>query len=73
MKDNLGIATLKIRDLYRDKSLTEKEFKKKTKQILEEFRDKELQTSRDYIAKLESYTNDLRTIKRILSRIRKDI
>lgn len=69
MKDNLGIATLKIRDLYRDKSLTEKEFKKKTKQILEEFRDKELQTSRDYIAKLESYTNDLRTIKRILSRI----
>jgi|LakMenE18May11ns_1017448.scaffolds.fasta_scaffold9207833_2 hypothetical protein len=67
MKDNIGIATIKIKNLYKDKTLTEKELRKRTKEILNEFRDEVLKDNREYIKKLQVSADELQTIKRILS------
>jgi hypothetical protein len=67
MKDNIGIATIKIKNLYKDKTLTEKELRKRTKEILNEFRDEVLKDNREYIKKLQISADELQTIKRILS------
>ena len=66
MKDNIGIATVKIHHLYKDKTLTDREFRKKTKEILNKFRDEVLNDNKEYIKKLQVSVNELETIKRIL-------
>ena len=66
MKDNIGITALKIRNLYRDTTLNDKEVQKKVKEILNEFRDEVLNDNKEYIKKLQVSVNELETIKRIL-------
>ena len=66
MTDNLGITTIKIFNLYKNTSLTSKELRKKTKQILEDFKNKEIESSYNTIKKLQKDSLDLITIKRIL-------
>jgi thiaminase len=67
MKDNIGITTIKIQNLYKDKTLTGKELRKRTKEILNEFKNEELEHNRQYIKKLQISADELQTIKRILS------
>lgn len=67
MKDNIGVTTIKIQNLYKDKTLTGRELRKRTKEILNEFRDEVLKDNREYIKKLQISADELQTIKRILS------
>jgi thiaminase len=67
MKDNIGVTTIKIQNLYKDKTLTGRELRKRTKEILNEFKNEELEHNRQYIKKLQISADELQTIKRILS------
>jgi uncharacterized membrane protein (DUF106 family) len=66
-KDKIGIATIKINNLYKDKTLTNKELRKRTKEILNDFRMEVLEDNKEYIKKLQKSQEELRTIKKILS------
>jgi uncharacterized membrane protein (DUF106 family) len=66
-KDKIGIATIKINNLYKDKTLTNKELRKRTKEILNDFRMEVLEDNEEYIKKLQKSQEELRTIKNILS------
>jgi uncharacterized membrane protein (DUF106 family) len=66
-KDKIGIATIKINNLYKDKTLTNKELRKRTKEILNDFRMEVLEDNKEYIKKLQKSQEELRTIKNILS------
>jgi uncharacterized membrane protein (DUF106 family) len=66
-KDKIGIATIKINNLYKDKTLTNKELRKRTKEILNDFRMEVLEDNEEYIKKLQKSQEELRTIKKILS------
>jgi uncharacterized membrane protein (DUF106 family) len=66
-KDRIGIATIKINNLYKDKTLTNKELRKRTKEILNDFRMEVLEDNEEYIKKLQKSQEELRTIKKILS------
>jgi hypothetical protein len=66
MKDNIGIAVIKISSLYKDNSLSKKELRRRTKYILNEFRNNELVSNQEYIKKLQVSAEELKTLKRIL-------
>jgi len=66
-KDRIGITTIKINNLYKDKTLTNKELRKRTKEILNDFRMEVLEDNEEYIKKLQKSQEELRTIKKILS------
>jgi uncharacterized membrane protein (DUF106 family) len=66
-KDRIGIATIKINNLYKDNTLMNKELRKRTKEILNDFRTEVLQDNEEYIKKLQKSQEELRTIKKILS------
>jgi uncharacterized membrane protein (DUF106 family) len=67
-KDRIGIATIKINNLYKDNTLTNKELRKRTKEILNDFRMEVLEDNEEYIKKLQTSQEELRTIKKILSK-----
>ncbi len=66
MKNNIGIIVIKISNLYKDNTLTGKELRKKTKEILNEFRNNELLSTQEYVKKLQVSAEELKTLKRIL-------
>jgi len=66
MRDNIGITAIKISNLYKDNSLSGKELRRRTKYILNEFRNNELVSNQEYIKRLEVAAEELATFKRIL-------
>ena len=65
-KDTIGIMAIKIFRLYKDKTLTDKQFRKMTKDLLLEYESEKLNDKSKVIEKLRKEAEDLRTIKRLL-------
>ena len=65
-KDTTGIMAIKIFRLYKDKTLTDKQFRKMTKDLLLEYESEKLNDKSKVIEKLRKEAEDLRTIKRLL-------
>jgi hypothetical protein len=65
-KDTTGIMAIKIFRLYKDKTLTDKQLRKMTKDLLLEYESEKLEDKSKVIEKLQKDSEDLLTIKRIL-------
>jgi hypothetical protein len=65
-KDTTGIMAIKIFSLYKDTTLTDKQLRKMTKDLLLEYESEKLQDKSNVIEKLQKEVEDLRTVKRLL-------
>jgi hypothetical protein len=65
-KDTTGIMAIKIFSLYKDKTLTDEQLRKMTKDLLLEYESEKLNDKSNVIEKLRKEAEDLRTIKRLL-------
>ena len=65
-KDTTGIMAIKIFSLYKDTTLTDKQLRKMTKDLLLEYESEKLQDKSNVIEKLQKEAEDLRTVKRLL-------
>ena len=65
-KDTTGIIAIKIFRLYKDTTLTDKQLRKMTKDLLLEYESEKLEDKSKVIEKLRKEAEDLRTIKRLL-------
>lgn len=65
-KDTLGIMAIRIFRLYKDKTLTDKQLRKMTKDLLLEYESEKLNDKNKVIKRLQKESEDLRTIKQLL-------
>lgn len=65
-KDTTGIMAIKIFRLYKDKTLTDKQLRKMTKDLLLEYESEKLNDKSKVIERLRKEAEDLRVIKRLL-------
>lgn len=65
-KDTIGIMAIKIFRLYKDKTLTDKQLRKMTKDLLLEYESEKLNDKNKVIERLRKESEDLRTIKQLL-------
>ena len=66
MKDTTGIMAIKIFRLYKDKTLTDKQLRKMTKDLLLEYQKEKLDDKNKFIEHLRKELNDFRIVKSIL-------
>lgn len=67
MEDIHGRAAVEIKNLYKDKTLTAKQQRKETLKILKTFANKLEERQAGYIARLKNDSDNLKTIKSLLS------
>jgi len=65
-KDTAGIMAIKIFRLYKDKTLTDKQLRKMTKDLLLEYESEKLKDKNKLVELLRKEAEDLRAIKRLL-------
>jgi len=65
-KDTIGIMAIRIFRLYKDKTLTDKQLRKMTKDLLLEYESEKLNDKNKVIERLRKESEDLRTIKQLL-------
>lgn len=66
MKDTTGIMAIKIFRLYKDKTLTDKQLRKMTIDLLLEYQKEKLDDKNKFIEQLRKELNDFRIVKSIL-------
>jgi hypothetical protein len=64
--DTIGVMAIKIFRLYKDKTLTDKQLRKMTKDLLLEYESEKLEDKNKLIERLRKESEDLLIIKQLL-------